>query len=382
MQQTHTKKLGALLVAATLAFGLCGTGLVDTREAFADNTEIDALLAEAQERIEQTAQDYDQATAKAEALQGQIEENLKKIDDLEGALPDQEERSATAMVALYKMQQEGFSLVTMILNAGSLEEFISSIEYLNTIHQTTMNEVLRLQTMRDDLQNTKRSLQESKMAVDAEKVRAEEALKEAQAAREEAQRRAEEEAARQAAARQAEIERQAAAERVKAESKAKEADEADSAGNGGGEAVPKPEASATPPAAPKPASPGAVDWSLDKATFVSTWTARIDAYLAGSPLGGQGRTFAEAAWNYGVDPRFSPAISNTESTKGRYCFKPHNAWGWGSVSWGSWEEAINAHVRGLANGYGGAISIAGAKKYCPPNWEHWYNATLNEMNKM
>ncbi|MDR2716373.1 MAG: hypothetical protein LBB46_06480, partial [Coriobacteriaceae bacterium] len=84
----------------------------------------------------------------------------------------------------------------------------------------------------------------------------------------------------------------------------------------------------------------------------------------------------------GVDPRFSPAISNTESTKGRYCFKPHNAWGWGSVSWGSWEEAINAHVRGLANGYGGAISIAGAKKYCPPNWEHWYNATLNEMNKM
>jgi hypothetical protein len=99
-------------------------------------------------------------------------------------------------------------------------------------------------------------------------------------------------------------------------------------------------------------------------------------------MAGQGRTFAEAAWNYGVDPRFSPAISNTESTKGRYCFLPHNAWGWGSVSWGSWEEAINAHVRGLANGYGGAISIAGAKKYCPPNWEHWYNSTLNEMNKI
>ncbi|MDR2721668.1 MAG: hypothetical protein LBB35_02215, partial [Coriobacteriaceae bacterium] len=136
---------------------------------------------------------------------------------------------------------------------------------------------------------------------------------------------------------------------------------------------------ATTPQAP---STGGVDWSVDKATFVNTWTKRIDAYLAGSPMAGQGRTFAEAAWNYGVDPRFSPAISNTESTKGRYCFLPHNAWGWGSVSWGSWEEAINAHVRGLANGYGGAISIAGAKKYCPPNWEHWYNSTLNEMNKI
>ncbi len=31
---------------------------------------------------------------------------------------------------------------------------------------------------------------------------------------------------------------------------------------------------------------------------------RIDSYLAGSPLSGQGATFAAAAWDYGVDPRF------------------------------------------------------------------------------
>ena len=71
---------------------------------------------------------------------------------------------------------------------------------------------------------------------------------------------------------------------------------------------------------------------MGKAAFIEEWTARIDAYLAGSPLAGYGSVFAEAAWEYSIDPRWSPAISNTESSKGRICFLPHNAWGWGDVS--------------------------------------------------
>ena len=126
----------------------------------------------------------------------------------------------------------------------------------------------------------------------------------------------------------------------------------------------------------------AVDWSVDEATFVAQWGPRIDAYLAGSPLAGYGNAFASAAWKYGVDPRFSPAISNTESSKGANCFLPCNAWGWGSKSWSSWEQAIDSHVSGLAAGYGYTISVKGAQKYCPPNWYEWYNKTLAEMNKI
>ena len=66
-----------------------------------------------------------------------------------------------------------------------------------------------------------------------------------------------------------------------------------------------------------------VDFSVGKEAFVSEWTSRIKAYLAGSPLAGQGATFAEAAWSNGVDPRWSPAISNTESSKGAHCFLPY-----------------------------------------------------------
>ena len=125
-----------------------------------------------------------------------------------------------------------------------------------------------------------------------------------------------------------------------------------------------------------------VDWNVGKTAFIDEWTLRINTYLAGSPLAGMGATFATAAWENGVDPRWSPAISNTESTKGAHCFLSHNAWGWGSTGWGSWEEAIWAHVSGLAKGYGYTISYANAMKYCPPNYDNWFRDTLNEMAKI
>ena len=127
-------------------------------------------------------------------------------------------------------------------------------------------------------------------------------------------------------------------------------------------------------------SVGSVDWTVGKDAFIEEWTARIDAYLAGSPLSGYGEVFATAAWENGVDPRWSPAISNTESSKGSVCFKSYNAWGWGSSSWSSWEEAINAHVAGLAAGYGSTITPSAAAKYCPPTATSWFVKTATQMS--
>ena len=126
----------------------------------------------------------------------------------------------------------------------------------------------------------------------------------------------------------------------------------------------------------------AVDFSVGREAFIAEWTERINDYLAGSNLAGYGEVFATAAWENGVDPRWSPAISNTESSKGANCFKWHNAWGWGQSSWSSWEQAINAHVAGLAKGYGYTISLNNAAKYCPPTYEEWYANTLSEMRRI
>ena len=109
-----------------------------------------------------------------------------------------------------------------------------------------------------------------------------------------------------------------------------------------------------------------------RAAYVAEWAPRINAYLAGSALAGTGEAFACAAYDYGVDPRFSPAVSAVESSKGAKCFKAHNAWGWGRSSWGSWEEAIRAHVAGLARSYGGELTKGAAQKYCTSNPSGWY----------
>jgi hypothetical protein len=123
----------------------------------------------------------------------------------------------------------------------------------------------------------------------------------------------------------------------------------------------------------------------DQSKYITTdetgdWASRINAYLEGSPLEGYGETFAQAAAEYGVDPRLSPSIATIESGRGSICFKDHNAWGWGSSSWDSWEDAIYEHVEGLATGYDGTLTLEGAERYCPPNYQEWYSSVATEMD--
>ena len=365
----HACKALACFVSCVLALALFNP-ISFPSAAHAATTAIDDEPDALQQKIEQTAADYDEAVANLESIEQQIDETHARIDELTTSLPDQQEKSGDALKALYNLQQEGYSLVDMLLNVGTLEDFLTTYEYIDRIYKKNVNEINRLTEMQNDLEGTEKALEEKKQQAETEKIRAEDALKDAQEAREEAQRKAleaaaaEQKAAEEAAAKAAEAEKEEAAAKEKEADEPKEEEQSKPSDSGSQEVE---------------APSDSIDWSTDKQAFVSEWTPRIDAYLAGSPLAGQGKAFAEAAWNYGVDPRWSPAISYTESSKGAACFASHNAWGWGSSSWSSWEEAIDAHVRGLARGYGYTISVEAAKKYCPPNWEHWYNTTLAQM---
>ncbi|MGI6754871.1 MAG: hypothetical protein ACOX4F_02500 [Atopobiaceae bacterium] len=128
-----------------------------------------------------------------------------------------------------------------------------------------------------------------------------------------------------------------------------------------------------------------------KEAEIDAWASRIDAYLAGSPLAGYGRVFAEEALDKGIDPRLSPAIAEIESSKGAVCFASHNAWGWGSSSWSSWESAISAHISGLASNYAGlmsqgeygmSVSMAMARTYCGVSASSWYANVSAAMSKI
>lgn len=374
MPITKQTKLGIqgrsrALVAALLSMFLVLAGTWSFPAALAEDIDTNPQPDEFQQQIESSATAYNDAMARVDELQKQIDENAQAIAELEEKIPLQKERASSACVDLYKAQQDTASILDLILSSESLSDFITRVDYFNAVTRSNLEQIESLSSMQDQLLQAQDQLNASKQEAADQAEAAQGALQQAQNARIEAQRRAVEEATRQAE--EAQAAKAAQADKAKSADSSASSDSESDAGSSSGSA-------AVPPAA----STDTADWSSDEDAFVSQWTARINNYLAGSPLSGYGETFARAAWTYGVDPRWSPAISYVESTKGAYCFASHNAWGWGSVSWDSWEEAINAHVAGLARGYGYTLTYAAAQKYCPPNADHWYNSCLAQMNSI
>lgn len=367
----------AVALSATLAIGSVPAIGLSGQSAWAEDIDINVQADAAQQEVERTAAEYDEAMNRIDQLNQQIADNEQRIAEIEETLPAQQERSSAAAVKLYKAQASTPGLLEMVLSSENIIDFFTSFEYVSHIFSSNQSEITRLQDMKNELDQTRRDLSQAKKDADAEAANAQSALTAAQEARQEAQRKAQEEATRQAEEAAKAAEAQAAAEAEAAKAADEQAATADASSSS--QEPSSTESSSNAGTVEAPSNDGA-DWTSDRDAFVAQWAGRIDAYLAGSPMAGTGTTFAEAAWDYGVDPRWSPAISNTESSKGLYCFSSHNAWGWGSASWDNWDDAIRSHVAGLARGYGYTISVDAAKKYCPPNWEHWYSATLAQMN--
>ncbi len=345
------------------------TRSTNPNQAFADEA-TEAALSDAQRQVEETAATYNDLSYQVEYLEQQISENQERIDEIQRELPNQRKASNNSLVAMYKMQQEGSSLLDMLLGSGSITEFLEKLEYLNRIQGKNLEEINKLASMEEELTQTYNSLSAAHSDVEKQRTEAQSALEAAQAARS---------AAQLAAEQKKQEEAQAAAAAAAAEAEAQKSQQSQQppadANTGSNVATQSQDSSIE-----KQVSADRADWGEDKKAFVNTWAGRINSYLSGSPLSGQGETFASAAWDFGVDPRWSPAISYVESSKGAVCFLDHNAWGWGSSSWDSWEEAINDHVRGLSRGYGYTLSMEAAKKYCPPNWQHWYNSCAEQMD--
>jgi len=328
--------------------------------AYADETDYDNSagddLDELQRRVVQSAEDYDASIKKLAAIETRLAETYARINELEQLISVQKEKMLVAINEYYRMQSSSNLLLELVFGSGSFGSFLANLEYAMRVQENYTNEYLRLKRMCEEQDAARESLEKDRQAAADEKVHAEEKLIDAKRLREEAYQR--------------ELERQRLAaeeaERKRIEEEQRRAEELK-----GIDVVYNEEGLSE------------IDWSMSKEEFIEHWTIRLDAWLRGYTLEGYGRVFAEAAWYYGVDPRFSPAISLIESGVGRACFQPHNAWGWGWWGWPDWETAIWAHVKGLGGTYyNGYLSIAAAQTYCPPNWEYWYYVTLNEMKKM
>ena len=363
---------GIAAFAVCLVLTMCMV-LVNAGFAHADDD-----VAALNDKVEETAKQYNEAKQKVSDLEKRITDNEKKIKTLQIEIEAQQAESEEAVRSLYIYQRQTPNLINLVFSTADVRDLFGTLEYLNRYEDKNMTVINEQIARKHELETTNAQLEEDMIEASKAQEEAEVALKEAQAAREEAMQRAAEEAARQLAAEEAA--RQAAEEEQRA---AEEAEEAASESEEAGEDSENPEYQGDANAVASGSIGGDdVAWDSPKEDFINTWSGRIDNYLSGSPLAGYGVNFAEAAWDYGVDPRWSPAISCVESSKGAICFRSHNAWGWGNSSWGSWDEAIDAHVAGLSRGYGFSLTLGAAKKYCPPTYQDWYNRCLSEMGKI
>lgn len=362
---TVTRRVVAAMCSLSIAFaGMAAPVAAIAEESSSDleqlQTDVDDLVA----RIEETTANYQQAEETVKVLEEQISQNESHAAELEAQIPAQRERTAASIKDMYIFQQDSNNLLAIILSSESFDDFLTTLRYIDVIHERNVNEINNLTNMVDELAQTTADLELERDVAVQKQEEALQALDDARSARAELQARAIASALSEQDDREAAI-----AVAQQALSMGDEATFTTSSGNTATVQVPEASSVSTEPLVSNITSSENGDWA-----------ARINAYLAGSPLEGYGETFAAAAAKYGVDPRLSPAIATVESGKGTYCFRDHNAWGWGNENYSDWESAIDEQVRGLATGYDGTLTLEGAEKYCPPSYQEWYSSVANEMD--
>ena len=361
-----THKALFFLCVFMLAFGAFGIDPPSVAFAEEESAKLQAEADAYVTKIQETTAHYQETEAAVADLEARIASGQERVAELESKLPAQRKKAATSIRNQYLFQQSTGDFLGIVLSANSFDDFLTAMRYLDVIHERNAKEVNALVSMIDEINETQALLVYERDAATQKQAESLDALQQARDARSALQQRAE-------AAAQAEQEQREAA--IRAASEAAAADE-------GATFITRSGNSAIIEVAD--ANGVSIEPLLENVTSseIGEWAARIDAYLAGSPLAGHGATFAQAAALYGVDPRLSPAISTIESGKGLVCFLPHNAWGWGSSSWPDWDTAIVSHVQGLANGYGGTLTIEGAIRYCGENNQEWYSSVAAEMSSI
>ena len=320
-----------MFVLAFAVMAAIALGMFDAPKALADEdtgltlTRIDLQQFE----IETLTNEYEAAKERAAEASSSADAAQARVSETQAQVDVRQERADTALHNLYVLEDNKYSLIDNILCSESIDDLIKFSEYLERISRTTTSDLNEHKDLLAKLEQERDAL----------------------------------EASRQEASEQEEIAR-AALERLQNQRAAKQRAAL--------------------------ATDGA-DWYMSRDEFIAEWAPRINAYYAGTPMADTGEYFAAASWYYCIDPRWSPAISCIESSKGAYCIRAHNAWGWGAADsdpynlaseWATWEEAIFAHAKGLAHGYGYTVTEAGAQAYCPLNAEEWYSKVVSEMNSI
>lgn len=274
---------------------------------------------EVRSEMQLAEESIDAATGDIERLQTEISDANARVEALQATLPGKRDEAASTMRSLYKMYSDLPAEVAIILGTENADVMMNELFLYESISTTNIKSTI-------DMSQELAAMQESIATKGSELEQAQERLASSQ---------------EELTASEAILERILNA-----------------------------------PPAIEGCEP--IDWSMTDEEIVAEWAPRIDAYLEGHALEGHGEDFVRAGIKYGVDPRFSVAISNTESTRGDFCFTPHNAWGYMVARYSTWEEGIYDHTKYLSSSlYNGKLNAQTAQIYCPPTWQSWLSNTLS-----
>ena len=362
-------KPARIITSAALAVALTATPMLSPVAAYAASQATQDQLSAAQQKIEAATSAYNDARTKLDDLQKQIDSNEASIEEIEAKLPEQQAKASSAMRDLYKYQKGTNPIVSFLVNAQSLGEFITTCKYTNQITSSSVDEIEELNNMQTELEQNKAELQQAKSQLEAEQKNAEDALAQAQQLRSEAQAKAEQENAAELA--KLEADKAAAAEKLSGEGV--------SGSNSSSQAT---NTNTTIDTTVNSSNTGNSDYD----SFINEWTGRIDNYLAGSPMAGQGYNFAVAAWNTGVDP-VGPRHRLHREHQG--CLLRQFLQRLGLEC--TWRRL--AQLWQLERGHLRSRCLSGrqlrlhpypgsGQKYCPPTWQDWYNKVAAQMNRI
>lgn len=186
-----------LLCIAGLSMSL---GLAGVPAAYAASARTDSELTRLANEVTQATSAYSRARAKSADLQGQVDALADEIIALEqDVLPAKRRAASDAAVALYKQQNDGANLLSMLFGAGSLNDLIEMGKYLDTIQSRHVRALEDLNSAHDELQAKLSNLGAAKDAAVTQQRKADEALASAKSAHAEIEQKAASENAAEAA---------------------------------------------------------------------------------------------------------------------------------------------------------------------------------------
>lgn len=173
----------ACMAGLALAIGMGGALATSPSPAYGAKSETRSELSRLQNEVSTATETFEGAVARAEKLNGQVDEIADEILNIEQELMPKRQKSASkAARDLYKTHSNNGGTLSLLLNSSSFEGFLNMSKYLSTVQDANVSALEELDSLEKELNDKLEELSKTKDKANVELDRASKALGTAQSA--------------------------------------------------------------------------------------------------------------------------------------------------------------------------------------------------------